>query len=294
MKNHLITPVGPYSLASVADFSPGRCGPAMRADPPPDDGVVRAAFPLDGDWRTVGVRITQASADGDVLVSSVGAPSGRAVGSVVARALGLDIDSTPLRGIARRDTVVRQPLRERPGFRPRGFWSPYEAAVWAVLAQRTTQAHAVSVSAWLATAHGEAVTVDGRVLLAAPTPEALATTRHVPGIPKVKVDRLRAVAVAAEEGVLDGARLRSLDVEVARKELSEISGLGPFSVDLVLMRGAQHPDVWSPNEPVLHRVIRERYGLDPDGLLSEVEAVVARWQPLRSWVGVLLRSAEAR
>lgn len=292
MKHHLITPAGPYSLASVAGYAPGRCGAAMRADPPPDDGAVRAAFPLDGDWRPVGVRITQGEPDGPVSVASVGAPSGRSVGAVVARALALDVDATPLRAVARRDRVVGELLAQQRGFRPRGFWSPYEAAMWAVLTQRVTQAHAVSVSAWLAATHGERVGVDGRQLAAAPAPEVLAGIGSVPGIPEVKVGRLRALGVAASEGVLDGSRLRSLDVDVARKELCEIDGIGPFSADLILMRGAQHPDVWSPHEPVLHRVVRERYGLESEGALSDVEAIVERWRPLRSWVGVLLRSSE--
>lgn len=292
MKHHLLTPIGPYSLATVAGDAPGRCGAAMRADPPPPDGVVRAAFSLDGDWRPVGVRIAQSEPDGVVAVSSVGAPSGRAVGVVVERALGLDVDSAPLRAIARRDPVVRQLLRDRPGFRPRGFWSPYEAAVWAVLTQRVTQAHAVSVSAWLADTHGERVGVDGRELTALPAPEVLAGIDAVPGLPRVKVARLRSVGVAATEGVFDGARLRSLDVDVARKELMEVEGIGAFSADLVLMRGAQHPDVWSPQESVLHRLVRERYGLASDAPLSEVEAIVDRWEPLRSWVSVLLRSSE--
>jgi len=289
MKRHVIHPVGPFSLAhpaaSLAGSSPATGTSVSFEETGP---TIRAAFPLDGDWRTVGVRIN-APRDGDeVLVASSGAPSGRQVGERVARALALDLDASPLRAVAARDHVVAGLLDERPGFRPLGFWSPYHAAVWSVLSQRTSMAHASSVAAWLAAEHGEHVEVDGVSLAALPDPEVLADVDEVPGVPEVKVPRLVGIARAALDGTLDGARLRSLDADTARDDLLAIPGIGPFSADLVLLRGAQHPDVFSAHEVRLHQAMRVAYGR-PDADLAELEEIAAGWSPVRSWVSVLVR-----
>src|SRR6478735_10695296 len=90
MKRHVIHPVGPFSLAHsaafIAGFSPAT-GTSVAFD---DTGpAIRAVFPLDGDWRSVGVRITQPRGAEGVQIASTGAPSGRQVGERVARILAL-------------------------------------------------------------------------------------------------------------------------------------------------------------------------------------------------------------
>lgn len=288
MKRHVISVTGPFSLAHSAAFLAG-FGSATGTSA--DGHVIRAAFPLDADWRTVGVRISQETPDGDVSLATVGGPSARQVAERVTRALALDVDARPLARIARADPVVRSLLAQRPGFRPIGFWSPYQAAVWSVLSQRTTTSHAAAVSAWMAAELGERITVDGVELRSFPAPAALAAIDAVPGVPAVKVPRLNALAVAAGEGVLDGARLRGLDADVARKELLELPGIGPFSADLILVRGAQHPDIAAVHEGPLLTEIARLYGLGPHATAARFSAVTDRWAPLRSWVSVLVRSA---
>src|SRR5690242_14209452 len=100
MKRHVIHPVGPFSLAHsaafIAGFSPAT-GTSVSFD---DTGpVIRAAFPLDGDWRTVGVRITQPRGGDEVQVAAVGGPSGRQVAERVSRILALDVEGAPLEDV---------------------------------------------------------------------------------------------------------------------------------------------------------------------------------------------------
>jgi hypothetical protein len=59
---------------------------------------------------------------------------------------------------------------------------------------------------------------------------------------EVKRERLNQVAAAAIDGRLEAARLRSLDPEDALDQLQQLSGVGPFSAELILLRGAGHPD----------------------------------------------------
>lgn len=55
----------------------------------------------------------------------------------VRRFLSLDVDARGWPAVAERDPVIAEVQARWPGLRPCGFHSPYEAAAWAVLTQRT-------------------------------------------------------------------------------------------------------------------------------------------------------------
>jgi len=126
-----------------------------------------------------------------------------------------------------------------------------------------------------------------------PSPDHLLDVDSFPGISSVKIERLHAVARAALEGALDASRLRSLAVPDALAELLRIPGVGPFTADLILVRGAGHPDVFPRHEQQLHQAMRTRYDLS-DALVDELETIAAAWAPYRSWVSFLFRADAAR
>ena len=106
----------------------------------------------------------------------------------------------------------------------------------------------------------------------------------------MKRQRLQGIARAALAGELDSQRLRSLPPEVALAELQNLPGIGPFSAELILIRGAMAPDVFSHAERRLHDSMRTAYGL-PDASVEQLAEVAEAWRPYRSWVSVLFRTA---
>ena len=62
--------------------------------------------------------------------------------------------------------------------------------------------------------------------------------------------------------------------------------IGPFSAELILIRGAGAPDVLPRHEPRLARAARKAYGLSDD---ADLAPVAEAWRPYRSWVSLLLR-----
>ena len=110
-----------------------------------------------------------------------------------------------------------------------------------------------------------------------------------PGLFGCKGEYLRRLGREAAGG-LDAAYLRSLSVEEALGELMELSGIGPFSAELILLRGAGEPD-WVPiNEPRLGRAVALAYGLDGPPTRRELEGISERWRPYRTWVSLHLRA----
>ena len=67
------------------------------------------------------------------------------------------------------------------------------------------------VRARLSADHGRTFALAGVDLAAFPTPNQLLAVQQVDGLTDQKVARLHGVARAAQEGLLDAARLRSLD-----------------------------------------------------------------------------------
>lgn len=282
-----LTPRGPFSLAASARFLGGF---APAADPTTPEGGLRMAFCVEGGWEPVAVSIEQPQAGGAVAVWSTGDADGGRLRDQVARMLSLDVDATGFAALGEADPVVGRLQRHFAGLRPTGFWSPYEAGVWALLSHRIRMAQALSLKAALTERLGARVEIDGVPLRAFPAPVVLAALDSFPGLPAVKVERLRALGAAAAEGTLDGARLREMDIEEALAALMALPGVGPFSAGLILVRGASHPDVFPPAEPRLHAAMRSAYDR-PEASVDELAAIAEAWRPYRSWVSVLFRAA---
>lgn len=358
---------GPFELSAATRFLAG-FGPAGRPDAASEPGVLRLAFPSDGDWRHVGATIRQrppgepgtdvfttgspgsafaGSSDASGAVSPLRpapdiGPSGRsshgpaavaersfaagpafpdrsgrtpstassavpgafgtvevevcapveAAGRVLAqvgRMLSLDVDGSGFTGLGFRDPVLAGLQARRAGLRPVLFSSPYEAGCWSVLAQGMRFSQAMRFRRRLAERYGKVVDVGGYRVLSFPAPGVLADLPFEPGLADFRTVRLRAVAKAAAEGRLDPAELRDMRVADALELLREIPGIGQFSAEQILARGAGHPDFFPRADARLHNAMREEYGLLDSVGPADLELLAGAWRPYRSWAALLLR-----
>ncbi len=279
---------GPFDLAASIRFLEGFAPAAYGAR---GEATLDLAFAVEGDWRTVGVRVRQ-DGGGRVHALVVPAPPAPDAGGVVAqleRILSLDVDGTGFAAVGSRDPVVGSLQERYRGLRPVNFWSPYEAACWAVIGHRVRIVQAAAVKQRIADEFGVPVELPGRRLHAFPVPGALldagAALDGVRGLVGRKAEWLRGIAAAALDGRLDAARLRALPREQALRELQGVPGIGPFSAELVLLRGAGDPDAAPQHEQRLRRAVASLYG--PAAELADVSEA---WRPYRTWVSVLLRT----
>lgn len=273
---------GPFSLDAAKEFWVGFIPAAHSAAA----GPLRLAFPVEDDWRPAGVAVSEQP--GGVRIESYGPGAGEAAVAQAVRSLSLDVDGSGLAAVGDRDPVVAALLQRWPGLRPVCFASPYEAAVWAILSQRVRITQAAAVKARITARHGTAVDVDGVEVRAFPPPQELVAAAVAEGVQELKVERLREVADAALDGVLDAAQLRALPVEEALARLRTVPGVGPFSAELILVRGAAHPDVFPTVERRLQAEMSHAYELS-DPTVAELAALAEKWRPYRSWVSLLLR-----
>ncbi len=276
MTRHVVTVEvrGPWSLQTSRRFWEGFVPTAIPAG---DPDVLHARFVSEHDWTPATAQITQDGATARIEVSGDGDLD--AAAEQVARFLSLDIDATAWPDVGDRDPIIAAAQRALPGFRPCGFHSPYEAAAWAVLSQRTRVPVAAQFRRQLIATHG----TDGAFPAPADLVHAVDMGELV--LPGRKTEYLVAVAHAALDGVLNGPHLRGLPENDARDQLLSITGVGPFAADLALIRGANTIDVLPRTERRLDAEVRHLYGSDVT--LADVSDP---WRPFRSWAAVHLRA----
>ncbi len=272
---------GRFDLSASARFVEG-FAPAGPRPPRRAPGTLTLAFPAAPSWRTAAVRLRQ---DGRTVLAEIDAhpDDAESVADHARRILSLDVDATAFDAMD--DPYVATLRERRPGLRPVLFHSPYEAACWAVIGHRIRIAQAAAIKQRMAERLGE----EAGGLMGFPSPERLLATDDVPGLAPVKVERLHAIAHAALEGRLDAGRLRAAETAAALIELQRIPGIGLFSAELILIRGAGHPDVFPASERRLHDEMGHMYSLE-DPSVTRLAAIAQDWRPYRSWVSFLVRA----
>jgi DNA-3-methyladenine glycosylase II len=282
MESYRLRPDGPFSLANERRFFGDWLSVAS------DPEAVAMAFPVEG-WRGSAAVVVRGADDGAVeggVVTTGDATSEHAWAQAMAT-FSLDVDGTGFPEVGTRDPVIGD-LQARYGWlRPVCFHSPYEAAVNFVVGQRISMRQARAVRARLALDLGDSVELAGQTVRAFPRPERLAALATFPGLPDEKLGRLRGIAEAAADGLLDRDRLRALPVSDALAELRRLRGVGPFAAQGILHRGAGLVDAVTDDE-VTREAVMLAYHLPDRPTHGDVLAIAARWRPFRMWATVLL------
>jgi DNA-3-methyladenine glycosylase II len=284
-----LTPGGAFSWEAATDVV-SHFGPISRhwsgsANP------LRMAFPLDGSFVPVAVALRW---DGRRLVGAVtGTSDIDSVASQVSRIFSLDVDGSGFAELGRSDPALGRLIAAFPGLRPVCFTSPYECAAWAILSQRISMRQAAAIQDRLIEKLGTRLEVDGGEAWAFPSPERLAMLEELPGLAQLKVMRLRAVARATLEGLLDPGRLRALGPVKGPELVRSIPGIGLFWSSGIYLRSCGIADEF-PDEPLSIAALGALHGLGDHPDQRTVALYTDRYRPYRMWVSFLLRVAVSR
>ena len=283
-----LSPVGPYALAASARFLEG-FAPAHYEGGGSEH--LRFAFVADGLDRGEQVAGAYVYPAGEkVVVETYGEAAPETVRDQTERVLSLDVDGGRFLGIGERDPVVGALQGRYPGLRPVCFYSPYEAAAWAIIGNRIRIVQAAKVKARMAEELGELVRIRGKQERTFPGPSQLLDLNGFPGLSGRKAEYLRELSRAALAGKLEASYLRSLSTTEALARLKELPGIGDFSAELILLRGAGEPDRCPTHEPRLAKAVAKAYGLEETPTPEEVGEISEGWRPYRSWVTLHLRT----
>jgi AraC family transcriptional regulator, regulatory protein of adaptative response / DNA-3-methyladenine glycosylase II len=206
------------------------------------------------------------------------------------RLLDLDADPVAVDEHLRRDPALAPSVAARPGLRLPGTTDSDELAVRTVLGQQVTVAAGVILSARLVARSGEVVADPrGTVTRTFPSPEVIvAADLGALGLPRSRVVALRALTDALASGAI---RLDAgADRVAVREALTALPGIGPWTVEEIMLRGLRDPDAFPVDDRALQRAAASR-GLPSDarGLAAHAE----RWRPWRAYAAQHLWALDA-
>jgi 3-methyladenine DNA glycosylase/8-oxoguanine DNA glycosylase len=274
-------PAGPFDLANQSQYFGG--WPTLASDP----NTVIIAFPVEGWQGSAAVSLRQRE-DGSIVGQVFGPPelSEKAREQALA-CLSLDIDAKAWPAVGQRDPVIGA-LQDKYHFvRPTLFHSPYEAAAGFIIGHRITIKQKNAIMQRMAAELGQKLDVDGQQFCAFPEPGVLLGLEQYQSLSTQKIERLHAIALAALDGWLDRAALRSLPITAALSRLETLPGVGPFFSQGILHRGAGLADDITRDDLTFF-AIQSAYHLDQPPGEEQLLQITRDWQPFRMWATVLL------
>jgi DNA-3-methyladenine glycosylase II len=272
---------GPFDLKNQSLYFGGY--PQMRADP---DSIVMA-FPVEGWEESAAVMLRQSSADkveGEVYGAVDNAA--RAWNQAMAT-LSLDVDGRGWPEVGGRDKVIGGLQSKYQFLRPLLFSSPYESAAGFLIGHRITIKQKQVIMSRMSRELGKKIEVRGEPFYAFPDPHAILSIEKYDGLDYVKIERLHALALAALNGSLERAYLRSLEINDALTKLKELPGIGSFFAEGILHRGAGLVDAIT-HDDLTPYAIEKAYVLPQQPSASQIDDISRRWEPFRMWALVLL------
>lgn len=215
----------------------------------------------------------------------------RDLGTAVSRCrrlLDLDADPQAVGELLSNDPALAALVRAAPGRRVPRTVDEAEMAIRAVLGQQVSTAAARTHGARLAAVYGEAVDDPaGGLSRTFPDPAVLAavlTDSSTPGPagllagPRARRVALGGLVTALANGQLD--LNPGSDWQESRKRLSDLAGIGPWTVEITAMRALGDPDAFPAAD------LGVRRGAAAVGLPSAPPQLVARaerWRPWRAY-----------
>jgi len=199
--------------------------------------------------------------------------------------LGLRLDPAPFAVFARDDALLGPVLARQPGLRIVQSATVFEALTWAIIGQQINLAIALRRTLILQAGrrHASGLWCYPEARDVARLDIEQLTSRK---FSQAKADTILRVARMAEDGALSLDRTRD-PAEVSR-ELLAIKGIGPWTVNYVLLRGFGYPDC-SLHGDVAVRAALHQLGASPERpSVQQAEHLLQRYQPHRTMAAAYL------
>ena len=196
------------------------------------------------------------------------------------RLLDLDADPDAVIDVLSSDTILAPVVAKAPGQRIPRTVDEAELAVRAVLGQQVSMKAARTHAGRLVAAYGDPVhDANGELTHTFPSTEQLTDIDPVHlAVPATRRRTITGLIAALADGsvVLNPG----CDWEAARSQLLALPGIGPWTAEVIAMRGLGDPDAFPASDLGL-RMAAEQLGLPGDH--RELAARSQQWRPWRSY-----------
>jgi len=250
------------------------------------DGLVyHAATRIDGRAFRLAVDFSRATSDHTATLTLPDdlSPALRAeTAARVARLLGLAQDAAGFARLAKKLGLARL-VAGRESLRIPQYLTPWDALLWAILGQQINLPFAFRLRRALTELAGEPV---GDGLVAPPSPVAVAAlppaSLAARQFSRQKIRTLLDTARLVTSGALDLEKLAAGSATRAERALLDVHGLGPWTVNYVLMRGFGFADCTPYGDTGLTGGLQTLFALDRRPDVDATRRLMLPFSPHRS------------
>ena len=102
------------------------------------------------------------------------------------------------------------------------------------------------------------------------------------GVSTTKAKSLLCIAELVNTKQLDLDAMKDMEDEAVYRELTAITGIGSWTVQMFLIFALRRPDIFSTGDAGLRRGLQKLYGLQDRPTEDEMVAITDRWRPYRT------------
>ena len=216
------------------------------------------------------------------IAAEISSGSGLEAQALVVALLGLDQDAAAFTRLAKKLGLARL-VAGRPELRIAQTPSIYDGLLWAIIGQQINLPFACLLKRRLIERAGEKI---GDGLIAPPTPAAVAALNPADLLPlqfsRQKADYVVATSRLIAEGKLELEALRTMSATRVERTLLAIRGLGPWSVNYIMMRALGLPDCVPLGDTGVTSGLLAALQLDERPDIDATRRLMAMFAPYRS------------
>jgi len=200
--------------------------------------------------------------------------------------ISADLDLKPFYNKVSGKNKLAPVIRKFRGLKPILTPSVYESAAWAIMGQQVNLSFAYTLKKRIADKYGRIINLDGRAYQLFPGPEAIAGARiaqlRAMQFSQRKAEYLIDLSKAVAGDMLKLEELGRNGYNEALECLLSVRGIGIWSANYILMRGAGHLDCLPLGDSGLHRAVRNLYNLKSAPDNEKVQEQAESSAPFRS------------
>ena len=252
-----------------------------------DGNGLRKAVLLDGVPTLFEIAFDARGAGCRIVSETVTMPDRARFHDVLLNILGLRIDPAAFAALARDDAWLGPVIARQPGLRIVQSATVFEALTWAIIGQQINLTFAIALRRTLVLQAGR---LHASGLWCYPEARDVArldmeqlTSRK---FSHAKADTILRVARMVEDGALSLDRAR--DPDVVGQELLAIKGIGPWTVNYILLRGYGYPDCSLQGDVAVRTALQRVSGSAERPTLAQADRLLERYAPHRTMAAAYL------
>lgn len=211
--------------------------------------------------------------------------------------LGIDDDVAAFYKLAESDPVMSKLVKIFYGMRAPTTETVFESLVIAITEQQLALSIVITFRSRLVKQYGRTLTVGGETYYAFPAASDLAEAR-IEDIRSMKFSQKKSEAILnvsklASEGKLDLEGMRNRSKDKILETLIEISGIGPWSANYVMVRGMRRGEGLMASDLAVRSAVTDFYQLKDKATVEDAEKILTPYKDYRSYAAYYLIRAYA-